>query len=95
MVAAGGGGATASGLAQGVALEFNPVCGVNDAVQDRFGISGIPDRAMPVGQRDLGGQDDRSAVMAIIDNLHQIPALGALSSLIPQSSINVELNISR
>ena len=62
--AAGGGGA-ASGFAQGVALEFNPVSGVNDAVQDRVGICGIPDRPVPAGQGDLGGQDDRSAVNAI------------------------------
>jgi hypothetical protein len=68
-----GGGATASGFAQGVALEFNPVGGVNNAVQDRFGISGIPDRPVPAGQGDLGGQDDRA--MAVIDNLHQISAL--------------------
>ena len=74
--AAGKGGATTSGFSQGVALEFNPISGVNDAVQYRFGISGIPDRAVPAAQGDLGGQDDRAAVMAVIDNLHQIPALG-------------------
>ncbi len=50
--AAGGGGSAASGFAQGVALEFNPVGGVNNAVQDRFGISGIPDRPMPVWTKE-------------------------------------------
>ena len=35
-VAAGGGSDTASGFAQGVALEFNPIGGVNNAVQDRL-----------------------------------------------------------
>ena len=73
--AAGGGSDTATGLAQGVALEFNPVGGVNNAVQDRVGISGIPNRPVPAAQGDLGGQDDLAAVMAVIDNLHQIPPL--------------------
>ena len=44
--AAGGGGATASGFAQRVALEFNPIGGVNNAVQDRVGIRGIPNDFM-------------------------------------------------
>ena len=65
----------ANGLAQGVALEFNPIGGVNNAVEDRVGISGIPDRPVPAAQGDLGGQDDRSAIMAVIDNLYQIPPL--------------------
>ena len=52
--AAGGGSDTATGLAQGVALEFNPVSGVNNAVQDRVGISGIADRPVPAAQGDLG-----------------------------------------
>ena len=51
--AAGGSSDTATGLAQGVALEFNPVSGVNNAVQDRIGISGIPnDFMMPSSVMD-------------------------------------------
>ena len=39
--AAGRGGATTGGFSQGVALEFNPIGDVNNAVQYRFGISGV------------------------------------------------------
>jgi hypothetical protein len=47
--AGGRGGDTASGFSQEVALEFNPAGGVNYAVQDRLGISGIPDhRRLPL-----------------------------------------------
>jgi hypothetical protein len=47
--AAGRGGATTGGFSQGVALEFNPIGDVNDAVQYRLGISGIPDyRRLPL-----------------------------------------------
>ena len=58
-----------------LAAQLDAVGVVNDAVQQGVGVSGIPDLVEPTGHRDLGDQDRRRPVMAVIDHLHQVTPL--------------------
>src|SRR5215813_5866377 len=56
-------------FAHGVALQGNLVCVVDEPVQDGIGQRGLPNRRMPVLDRQLTGNDRRPAVMAIFKEL--------------------------
>ena len=65
-------GLFASGAAQALAGEFDAMGVVNEAVQDGVGVSGVPDNLMPGGQRELGGDDRRSAAVSLLKDFEQI-----------------------
>jgi hypothetical protein len=62
-------------LAAGSALEFDPVRGVNQTIEDGIGQRGIADDLVPAVDGHLAGDDQRSRVVAIVDDLQQIAAL--------------------
>src|SRR5215471_3983609 len=58
-----------------VAAQFDAVSVVNEAVEDGVGVSGIANLGMPAIHGDLRGNDRRAAVVAIVDDLHQVATL--------------------
>ena len=58
-----------------LALELQAIRVVNKPVQDRVGVCRIPNLKVPAILRDLRRHDGRAAVVAIVDDLHQITAL--------------------
>jgi len=50
---------------------------VDDAVEDRVGQGGIADYLVPAADRHLAGDQQRTAIAAVVDDLEQIaPLLG-------------------
>src|SRR5271156_13798 len=45
---------------------------VDEAVQDGVGVSGVANDLMPGGQRELGGDDRRSAAVSLLEDFEQI-----------------------
>ena len=62
-------------FAHGVALQDNLVRVVDQPVKDRIGQGGLPNRLMPVLDRQLAGDDRRPAVMAIFEQLQEVPTI--------------------
>ena len=48
---------------------------MDQAVEDRVRHGGIADDFVPAFQRNLAGDDDRPLLMAVVNDLQQIPAL--------------------
>ena len=48
------------------------MCIVHEAVQNGVGISGVANDLMPGGQRELGGDDRRSAAVSLLEDFEQI-----------------------
>ena len=61
--------------AQRRAFELDAMGAMDDAVEDRVGQGGIGDHLVPSTDRDLAGDQQRSAVVAVVDDLEQIAAL--------------------
>ena len=51
------------------------MCVVDETVENGVGDGGIGDDLMPVIDRDLAGDDGRSALMPVVDDLEQIATL--------------------
>src|SRR5207302_452462 len=51
------------------ALQLDPMRAVNDAVEDRVTERGIGDHLVPFTDRDLAGDQQRAALVAIVDDL--------------------------
>ena len=49
---------------------------MDDAVEDRVGVGWIADGGVPALHRELAGQDDGAAIVPVVDDLHEVPALG-------------------
>ena len=58
-------------------LKFNPVCVVDEAVEDGIREGGVGNAEMPVSDRDLSGHQGGRAAIAVIEDLKQVPSLGA------------------
>src|SRR5499427_5286408 len=56
---------------------------VDDAIEDGVGVSRIADQLVPFVDRDLAGDDRRSAAVAFFENLEQIVARGGIERLEP------------
>src|SRR3984957_751348 len=61
--------------AQRWAFEVDAMGAMDDAVENGVGQGGIANDYMPAIDRDLAGDQQRSSVVAIIDDLEQIAAL--------------------
>ena len=68
---------------QGRAFQLDPMGAVNDAVEDRITERGIGDHLVPFTDRDLAGDQQRAALVAIVDDLEQIAALLGIERLRP------------
>ena len=62
-------------FAQGIPAQFDPIGIVNDAIQDRVAQGRISDDGVPVGHRDLTGDQQRLPAVAFLDDLQQVAAL--------------------
>ena len=62
-------------LAQAGSLQLDAVGAVNDAVQDRVADRRIADEFVPARHGDLAGHQQRSLLVAVIDDLQQVAAL--------------------
>ena len=60
---------------------------MNDAVEDRVTERGVGDHLVPFTDRDLAGDQQRPAVVAVVNDLEQIAALLGIKRLRPQSSM--------
>ena len=49
---------------------------MDETVQDGVGVGGIADRGVPAVHRKLTGQNDGAAIVPVVDDLHEIAALG-------------------
>lgn len=56
---------------------------VNDAVEDRVAQRGIGDHLVPFTDGDLAGDQQRAAVVSVVDDLEQIAALLGIERLWP------------
>jgi hypothetical protein len=62
-----------------VAGKIDPVCIVNDAIEDGVGVGGIADQLVPFVDGDLAGDDRRSAAVALLENLKQVVPRGGVA----------------
>ena len=62
-------------LAHALAFEFDPVGVVDDAIEDGVGKSWIADDLVPALDRQLTGNENRTGVVAVLDDLEQIATL--------------------
>ena len=69
--------------AQGRAFQFDPMGAMNDAVEDRVTERGVGDHLVPFTDRDLAGDQQRPAVVAVVNDLEQIAALLGIKRLRP------------
>jgi hypothetical protein len=60
------------GAAQGLAAEFQAVSVVDEAVEDGVGVGGHADDGVPVGDRQLAGDDGGAPAVAIFEDLQQV-----------------------
>ena len=65
---------------------------VDDAVEDGVGIGRVADDLVPFVDRNLAGQDDRAAAIALFEDLVEVARAPASSVSRPQSSRNQELH---
>jgi hypothetical protein len=63
------------------AFQLDPMGAVNDAVEDRVAERGVGDHLVPFADRHLAGDQQRSAVIAVVDDLEQIAAMLGIERL--------------
>ena len=59
-------------------MQFKADGTVDEAVEDGVGEGGIVELAMPVGHRQLGGDDHRAAAQAVVEDLEEVAAAGGV-----------------
>ena len=62
-------------FSEALTFQINPMRSVNDAVQDRVPDCVVRDNFMPSADGDLAGDQQRSFLLAIIDNFQQVASL--------------------
>ena len=73
----------ATGFAQALSTELDAIGVVDDAVEDGVGDGGVADDVVPVFDRQLAGNEDRSGVVAILDDLEEIAPLVGIQGFRP------------
>src|SRR5262249_40784890 len=68
-------------LAHALAFEFDPVGVVDDAIEDGVGKRWIADDLVPALDRQLAGDENRTDIVAILDDLKQVAALFSVELL--------------
>ena len=64
------------GPSHGAPLQFDAMCIVEEAIADRVSLVRVADDAVPVGDRELAGNQDGGAFAAFLDDFDQVPAFG-------------------
>src|SRR3982750_2522013 len=62
-------------LAHGLAIEFQTVRIVNDAVENTVGYRNIPNLFVPVSQGHLRGENQRAALVTVVADFQKVPPL--------------------
>jgi hypothetical protein len=62
-------------LSHGGSVELQSVGIVDDAVEDGVGEGGLADDLVPLGQRQLAGDQGGGVLVSVLDDLHEIAAL--------------------
>ncbi len=63
------------GLSHGGSVEVDPMCVVDDAVEDGVGECGLADDVVPLGNGQLAGDQDGGVVVSILDDFHEVAPL--------------------
>jgi hypothetical protein len=61
--------------------EINPVCVVDEAIEDGVGVSGIADQLVPFADGYLAGDNRRSAAIAFFEYLKRFVTCGGIERL--------------
>ena len=61
-----------------MAGEIDPVCVVDDAIEDGVGVGGIADQLVPFVDGDLAGDDGRSSAVAFFEDFEEVVACGGI-----------------
>jgi len=80
------GGPDGARASQAVAGEIDPVSIVDEAIEDGIGVSGIADQLVPFVDRNLAGDDCRSAAVTFFEDLEEVVTSDGIERLEPQSS---------
>jgi hypothetical protein len=64
-----------------VAGEIDAVRVVDDAIQDRVGVSGLTDQLMPFVHGDLAGDDSRLAALAFFEDFEEVVTSGGIRGM--------------
>jgi hypothetical protein len=62
-------------LSEALSFEFDAVGVVDKAIEDCVGDGGISDNFVPAVDGQLAGDDDRTSLISVLDDLEQIAAL--------------------
>ena len=68
-------GWSVGGAAHGMAVEFEAIGIVDQAVEDGVGKRGFVDDVVPRRDRELAGDQDRASPMAVFDDFHEVATL--------------------
>ena len=85
----------ASGAAQALAGQLDTMRVVDQAVQDGVGVGGIANDFMPGGQRELGGDDRRSAGVSLFEDFEQIMTGAGVEGFAATGRLRRDLSISK
>ena len=66
------GGPDGARASQAVAGEIDPVSIADEAIEDGIGVSGIADQLVPFVDRNLAGDDCRSAAVTFFEDLEEV-----------------------
>ena len=64
---------------------------VDEAVQDGVGVSGVADDLVPGGQRELGGDDRRSAAVTLFEDFEEVVTGAGVEGLEAEVVANEEI----
>lgn len=64
-----------------MAIQFEAIGVVDQAVEYGIGECGFVDDVVPCGDRELAGDQDRASPMAVLDDLHEIAALSGVQAI--------------
>lgn len=64
-----------TGSAQGVAVELEAICAVNQSIEKGIGKGRFVDDVVAGGDGQLAGDQDRALAVAVLDDFHQVAAL--------------------
>ena len=86
------GGPDGARASQAVAGEIDPVSIVDEAIEDGIGVSGIADQLVPFVDRDLAGDNCRSAAVTFFEDLEEVVTSDGIERLEPPVVEDKQLN---
>src|ERR1700730_4199612 len=81
-------------LSEALSFEVDAVCVVDEALEYGVGDGGISDNFVPAVDGQLAGDDDRTSLISVLDDLEQIAALIGVERLWPPVIKNEQIETS-